>query len=29
VNYGFELVRQHQHIPQRYLLVFKKQPELK
>jgi SAM-dependent methyltransferase len=24
LNYGFELVRQHQHIPQRYLLVFKK-----
>jgi predicted methyltransferase len=26
VNYGFDLVRQHQHIPQRYLLVFKKRP---
>lgn len=26
VNYGFDLVRQHQHIPQRYLLVFKKAP---
>lgn len=27
VNYGFDLVRQHQHIPQRYLLVFKKRPD--
>lgn len=26
-HYGFELVEQHQHIPQRYLLVFKKLPE--
>jgi SAM-dependent methyltransferase len=26
LNYGFDLVRQHQHIPQRYLLVFKKRP---
>lgn len=27
LNYGFDLVRQHQHIPQRYLLVFKKRPD--
>lgn len=27
LNYGFDLLRQHQHIPQRYLLVFKKRPE--
>jgi SAM-dependent methyltransferase len=26
LNYGFDLLRQHQHIPQRYLLVFKKRP---
>lgn len=27
LNYGFDLLRQYQHIPQRYLLVFKKRPE--
>jgi hypothetical protein len=27
LNYGFDLVHQYQHIPQRYLLVFKKRPE--
>jgi SAM-dependent methyltransferase len=27
LNYGFELVEQHQFIPQRYLLVFKKKKE--
>lgn len=27
LNYGFDLLRQHQHIPQRYLLVFRKRPE--
>jgi SAM-dependent methyltransferase len=27
LNYGFELVEQHQFIPQRYLLVFKKKRE--
>jgi predicted methyltransferase len=27
LNYGFDLLRQHQHIPQRYLLVFKKRPQ--
>lgn len=27
LNYGFDLLRQHQHIPQRYLLVLRKRPE--